>query len=106
MEKEESEERNEATFADSADKTKVLCQTEKDILITHRKEQGFRKNHIVNLNKHDQRRNQQHHHNTIIFNYPSTTPIYETIIVLERSAWTGNLFFLINLDKLSLIHGI
>ena len=78
MEKEESEEQNEATVADSADKTEVLCQDEKDILITQQTERGFRKNHIVNLDKHDQRHNQQHRHNTINFNYYSTTPIYES----------------------------
>ena len=63
-----------ATVADSADKTEVLCQDKKDILITQQMEQGFRRNHLINLDNRDQRRNQQQHHNTAItfkyFNYP------------------------------------
>ena len=74
MEKEESEEQSKAAVADSADKTEVLCQKEKYILITRQTEQGFRKNHIINLDNRDQGCDQQHHHNTVIifsyFNYP------------------------------------
>ena len=74
LEKEESEEQSKATVAESADKTEDLCQDKKDILITEQTEQGIRKNHLINHDNHDQRRNQQQHHNTAItfnyFNYP------------------------------------
>ena len=69
-----SEEQSKTTVADSADKTEVLCQDKKDILITQQTEQGFRKNHPINLDNRNQRCYQQQHHNTAIifncFDYP------------------------------------
>ena len=73
LEKEESEEQSKATVTDSADKTKVLCQTQQT-------EQGFCRNHITNINNSDQRRISQHHNNSAInynyFNYPYTQNNY------------------------------
>ena len=45
---------------DSADKTKVLCWIKKDMLTTQRTEQGFCKNHIISINRHNQRHTYQH----------------------------------------------
>ena len=74
LEKGESEDQSEATVTDSADKTEVLCQNKKDILITQQTEQGFYRNHIPNINNYDQRRISQHH-NIAATNYKLQLPL-------------------------------
>ena len=82
MEKEESEEQSKANVTDSADKTEVLCQNKKDILIIHQTEKRFCTDHITNLIK--QNKNvaaTYNHHNSAInynyFNYPYPQKIAE-----------------------------